>query len=260
VLIDPFTIVAQIVNFLVLVWLLRRVLYGPITRAMTARESRIREEVEEARRLRADAQAEGEQERQQLAEFEAERAARLADARAELDAWRRTHTQTVRTEVEAMRVRWQQAIEQEKEAFLLELRHRAGREVLAAVRRALRDLADADIEARMLDRFLMHLTALSEEHRHELASAARTDGGQVDVRSASALSAADRDRLKEALVESLGTDLTVNFDAAPDILGGVEVRAGGLKVAWTLDDYVTAIEEAVGEAFGDGTGAGRGRS
>jgi len=199
-LIDPFTVVAQIVNFLVLVWLLRRVLYGPITRAMTARESRIREEVDEARRLRAEAQAEGEQYRQQLATFEDERAARLAEARAELDTWRRTHMQTVRTEVEAMRLRWQQAIEQEKEAFLLELRHRAGREVLAAVRRALRDLADADIDTRMVGRFLIRLNALSEESRGELATAARTDGGQVQVRTASALSDADRDRLKKALV------------------------------------------------------------
>jgi F-type H+-transporting ATPase subunit b len=258
-LVDPFTVGAQIVNFLILVWLLRRILYGPITRAMTARESRIREEVEEARRLRADAQAQGEQYRQQLAEFESERAARLAETRAELDAWRRTHTQAVRTEVEAMRQRWQQAIEQEKEAFLLELRHRAGREVLAAVRRALGDLADVDIEARMVARFLIHLHALSEEQRRELAVAARADGGQVHVRTALPLTDVERGRLKQAIVEALGGGLSVHVEATPDVLGGVEVRAGGLKVAWTFDDYVGAIEDAVGEAFGDGSRAGHGR-
>ena len=258
-LIDPFTVAAQIVNFLILIWLLRRVLYGPITRAMTARESRIREEVEEARRLRAEAQAQGEQYRQQLADFEAERATRLAEAHAELDAWRRTHTQTVRTEVEAVRLRWQQAIQQEKDGFLLELRHRAGREVLAAVRRALGDLADADLEARIVARFLTRLQSLTGEHRDEFAAAARADGWQVGVRTAFALSAADRERLEQALVETLGAGLTVHVEAAPDVLGGVEVRAGGLKIAWTLDDYVASVEDAVGETFGDGSGADRGR-
>lgn len=258
-LIDPFTIAAQIVNFLVLVWLLRRVLYGPITRAMTARESRIREEVEEARRLRADAEAQGERYRQQLADFEVERTARLAEARAELDEWRRTHTQSVRTEVEATRLRWQQAIQQEKEAFLLELRHRASREVLSAVRRALGDLADADIDTRMVARFLTHVSALPREQRDELIAAARSDGWQVHVRTASALAAEDRDRVAQALVEALGTGLTVHYEEVPDVIGGVEVRAGGLKVAWTFDDYVGAIEDAVGEAFGEGSRGVRGR-
>jgi F-type H+-transporting ATPase subunit b len=258
-LIDPFTVVAQAVNFLVLVWLLRRVLYGPITRAMTARESRIREEVQAARRLRDEAQAEGERYRQQLADFEAGRAARLAEARAELDGWRHAHTQTVRTEVEAMRQRWQQAVEQERQAFLRELRHRAGREVLAAVRRALRDLADADLDARMVVRFLAQVNALSEAQRHELAEAARADGGQLRVRTASALSDADRVRLTQALPEALGDGLTVDFDVTPEVLGGVEVRAGGLKIAWTFDDYVGAIEDAVGDAFGAESRAGHAR-
>lgn len=258
-LIDPFTVVAQIVNFLILVWLLRRVLYGPITRAMTARESRIRQEVEDATRLRADAEAQGERYRQQLAQLETGRAGRLAEVRAEVETWRRTHMQTVRAEIDAMRQRWRQAIEQEQEAFLLELRHRAGREVLAAVRRALTDLADADIEARMVARFLVHLKALTEPQRRELAAAAHDDGAQVLVRTGSALSDEDQANIEQALAEALGSGLTVRFEATSDVLGGVEVRAGGLKVAWTFDEYVGAIEEAVGEAFGNGSRTGRGR-
>ena len=112
----------------------------------------------------------------------------------------------------------------------------------------------------MTTRFLARLDSLPEGHRSELASAARADGWQVHVRTAFALSDADRERLEQTLVETLGAGLTVHFEAAPDVLGGVEVRAGGLKIAWTIDDYVTSIEEAIGEAFGDGTGAGRGRS
>ena len=41
--IDWITVAAQIVNFLILVWLLQHFLYGPITRAMQRREQRIAE-------------------------------------------------------------------------------------------------------------------------------------------------------------------------------------------------------------------------
>jgi F-type H+-transporting ATPase subunit b len=258
-LIDPFTVIAQIVNFLILVWILRRLLYGPITRAMTARETRIREEGEQARRLREEAQAEGERYRQQVARFEAERDTKLAEARAEVDEWRRTHIQTVRTEVEAMRQRWQQAVQQEKDAFLLEVRHRAGHEVLAATRRALRELADSDLEARLVTRFLARLQEVSPEARTQLATAVRQNGRRVHVRTAYALSEADRERVRLALQETFERDLPTEFETQPDLIAGVELRVGGLKVAWALDDYVASIEDALRDTVGDGTGVDDGR-
>jgi F-type H+-transporting ATPase subunit b len=51
-LIDWFTVVAQVLNFLILVWLLKRFLYRPILNAIDVREKRIAAEVADARRRR----------------------------------------------------------------------------------------------------------------------------------------------------------------------------------------------------------------
>lgn len=249
-LLDPFTVGAQIVNFLILIWLLRRLLYGPITRAMDAREARIREELDHARRLREEAEAEGERYRQLTSAFESEESARRAEARAELDAWRREHTQAVRQEVETMRQRWQQALEQEKEAFYLELRRGVGRQILAVARRALHDLADSDLEGRVMNRFLAQLQQLSADDRAQLAAAARQNGGQVHVRTAYTLPEADEARLRSGVAEVLGPDIEPRFDTTPDLVSGVELRAGGFKVGWALTDYLESLEDALGETFG----------
>ena len=45
-----FTVAAQVVNFLILVWLLHRFLYGPIIAAMDRRERRIAERLQDAQR------------------------------------------------------------------------------------------------------------------------------------------------------------------------------------------------------------------
>src|SRR5690606_7086881 len=121
-LVDPFTVVAQLVNLALLIWLLTRFLYGPVTRAMEAREARVREEVEGARRLRAEAEAEGERYRAKLADFEAERESLLSDAHAELDRVRQEQIREIRAEAKMLRERWSHALEQEKEAFLRGLR------------------------------------------------------------------------------------------------------------------------------------------
>ncbi len=46
--IDWITVSAQIVNFLILVWLLKHFLYQPIIRAMDRREQRVSERLNEA--------------------------------------------------------------------------------------------------------------------------------------------------------------------------------------------------------------------
>lgn len=249
-LIDPFTVGAQILNFLILVWLLTRWLYGPIRRAMTARETRIREELDAASRLRDEAEVEGARYRDLIAAVETEQEARRAEVRAELDAWRRDHTQAVRTEVEAMRDRWQQALQQEKAAFLLELRTRASSAVLDVARRTLRDLADRDIEAHVTARFLTEVRALTADERAQLVAAAHADGSRIHVRTAFHLDEAARSRLAVGLADVLGGDLPVEFDTAPELVAGVELRAGGYKIAWSIGDYLRSLEDALGETFG----------
>lgn len=252
-LIDPFTIAAQLVNFALLVWLLRRFLYGPVTRAMKAREARVREEVEEARRLRAEAEAEGERYRTLLATFEAEREARLGEMRAELDAIRQAQVREVRAEIKGLRERWTRTLEQEKEAFLQQLRMQVARGSVAVMRRALKELADDDLEDRLITRFVERVAAMKAEDRERLVAAVREEGQPVFVRTARPSSAAQRAVLTEALAKIFGHEFSPRFETNPDLVAGVELRAGGLKVGWTLDDYLDGIEETMREAFHETT-------
>ena len=55
-LIDWFTVGAQALNFIILVWLLKRFLYKPILNAVDAREKRIAAELADADAKKAEAQ------------------------------------------------------------------------------------------------------------------------------------------------------------------------------------------------------------
>ena len=57
-LIDWFTVVAQVINFLILVWLLQRFLYKPIVNAMQTREERIASQLRDAEKQKAEAEVE----------------------------------------------------------------------------------------------------------------------------------------------------------------------------------------------------------
>ncbi|MEZ4640979.1 MAG: hypothetical protein R2856_39490 [Caldilineaceae bacterium] len=68
-LIDWFTVIAQIINFVVLLLLLRRFLYGPIIRAMDEREHHIAEELAAAECKQQQAEQEARHYRQERTEF-----------------------------------------------------------------------------------------------------------------------------------------------------------------------------------------------
>lgn len=248
-LIDPFTVIAQVVNLALLVWILSRLLYGPVTRAMEAREARIREEMEAARALRTEAAAEGERYRALVATFESERESRLGEVRAEADFLRQDQARQARAEIGELRERWSQALERDKEAFLRELRTQVGRGSLDVIRSALEGLAGADLDGLLVERFVQRLEEMEPADREALAGAARQEDGPVRLRSASPISDAHRTAVTRALTESIGADTPVSFDIDPALVAGVELRAGGLMVAWTLDDHLQALERAMRSAF-----------
>ena len=85
---DWFTIVAQALNFLILVWLMKRFLYKPILHAIDEREKRIAKELANADAKKAEAQKEHDEFQHKNAEFDQQRAALLSKATDEAQAER----------------------------------------------------------------------------------------------------------------------------------------------------------------------------
>src|ERR1017187_9244135 len=87
-LIDWFTVAAQALNFLILVWLMKRFLYKPVLNAIDAREKRISTELANADAKKAEAQKEHDEFQQKNTEFDQQRAALLSKATGEAQAER----------------------------------------------------------------------------------------------------------------------------------------------------------------------------
>jgi F-type H+-transporting ATPase subunit b len=79
-LIDWFTVGAQALNFLILVWLLKHFLYKPVLNAIDAREKRIAGELADADAKKAEAQKERDEFNHKNEVFDQQRAALLSQA------------------------------------------------------------------------------------------------------------------------------------------------------------------------------------
>jgi len=156
-LIDWFTVGAQALNFIILVWLLKRFLYKPILGAVDAREKRIAAELADAAARKAEAQKERDAYEHKNAEFDRQRAALLAKATQEADAERQRLLDEARKAADALAAKRREALQSDAANLNQAIRRRAEQEVFAIARKALADLASTSLEECMVDLFARRL-------------------------------------------------------------------------------------------------------
>ncbi|HYL38740.1 MAG TPA: hypothetical protein VEV17_22675 [Bryobacteraceae bacterium] len=240
-LIDWFTVVAQIVNFLVLVALLKRFLWGRLVHAIDEREKHVAGQLAEAHAKYKSAELQMEQVRARTDEFEGRRDAMLLEARQEAEEKHKELIQQAREQVQVLETKWHQDLEREQAAFLDELRRRAASEMLAIIRRALADLACDNIQDCAVDVFLQQLRTLDRTALHDLA------GGPLTVLTPADLGDETRRKIREALEQLLGPGLPLKFERTQAFAWGIELRGNGRRVGWNSDAYVEQIEESLRE-------------
>jgi len=248
--IDWFVFFAQIVNFLILVYLLKRFLYGRIIKAMDNREARIVARFEEAERLRKEAEASAaqlEEKNRAMAERQEELLNQMVQA---AETRRKELLEKARQDVDLIRERWQETIQREKDSFLQDLRQRTGKQIYAITRQVLTSLADTDLEGQIVRTFLRRLEDMEEAQRQALQESIASAEQGIVIQSAFPIQEELRRLISERLgkISDQGT-AAVRYETTPDVISGVELRAHGHKLAWSLGDYLETLEEGFAQAL-----------
>ncbi len=241
-LIDGFTTLAQILNFLVLVFLLQRFLYRPIREAVQQRQQTINQRLQEAAQKSEQAEAEAEHYRQEQRELEAEREQLLAMIRSEVETQRQHGLRQVEKEAEAERQRWHQSLIQEQEQFRQCLRREMATQSLQMLGHMLQDLANRSLEEQMIQRFLTHLQNIDGEERRQLVEEMQQSSEPVLIRTAFDLGETAQQDLIIALHTWAGVALPLVVETQPDLICGVELRTVSHRLSWTAADYLGNLD------------------
>lgn len=246
---DWFTLIAQVVNFLVLVWLLKHFLYARIVRVMNEREGKIVSRLEEAAQKRASAEQEAELFRTKNRELDEQRDQMLARAKEEAESHRQQLMEAARLETEAAQVQWLEALERERQGLLQDLRERLGQQVFALARHGLKELANAELEEQILKVFVERLQTLDPEEREAIVAAVRNSDREVEIRTAFPVHPEAREGLSLSLREQLDDSVDVRFTTVPELTCGIELRAHSHRLVWNLDSYLDGLEARVFEVL-----------
>lgn len=244
-LVDWFTVGAQALNFAVLVWLLKRFLYQPVLNAIDQREQHVAAALADADAKQASALQLRDDYQKREEQFDRERDGLLAKATEAAEAERQRLLAEARQAADALSSQRQQALQADARRLNQALLQRTQQQVLAISRQALADLADTPLEAAMVAEFVRRLQALDGAAKASLAQALGSDAAAALVRSALDLPQAQRDQVQAALDAAFGVGITLRFETAPDLVAGIELSANGQKLAWSIADYLEAVQRGV---------------
>ena len=254
-LIDPFTVIAQIVNFAILAIALKYLLYDRVIGAMDEREASIATRLHDAEQRETEARAEIDDFRHRRQALEDREQELMDDARDHAEDHRRRLIEEARSDVELERLRWERALRREMAEFRHEVQRRSAEEVVDLSRRVLTDLSGTDLEHVVLDRALDRLEA-DPAIVAAVLTGHRTS--PVTVRTSFPV-APDRQRRIVDRLRSIGLDpdRPVVFERAPTLILGAEFQGDGTAVSWNADDYLDRLGADVHHLIDTVDGTGR---
>ncbi len=247
---DWFTLAAQIMNFLILVFLLKHFLYNKIIEVMEKRKQRIASKLDEAQQKKESAEQKVQEYDSKLEELETTRKEKLKEAEEEAETRHKELLKEARQEVEQSREEWQKALEQEKQQFLNDVRQMTGEQIYAVTRRLLKDLAGEDVEQQVVRKFLEQLQQLQEtdeETYHTLQELPQDH--PLYVTSAFELSKDLQTQISDTLKQFAQRDSDIEFTRNSELLGGIELRVNGSKFQWSIAGYLDALEDEWNDAL-----------
>jgi F-type H+-transporting ATPase subunit b len=244
-LIDWFTVGAQMLNFLILVWLLKRFLYKPVLDAIDAREKGIATKLEDAEGKQDEAHKEHKEFDDKNKAFDEQRNALMVKATVDAKAEHDRMLDSAHKEADEVRTSEAIRLRDDRVRLSIGIKRMAQDQVFAIARKTLSDLATVSLEERVGEVFTRRLRQMDAKGKEELGAALKASPEASLVRSAFELPADQKAAIQNALNETFSSVIRLRYETDPNAISGIEITANGQKLAWSISGYLDAFGQSL---------------
>ncbi len=237
------TVIFQIINFLILAFLLYKFLFQRVMRLLDERARRITQALDEAEKREKEAETIQAEYLAKMEDAKREVEARREAAREEMERTRREVIEQARAEVQALRAGAEEEIDRERMEAIRRHREELATLVTSMSARMLTEVSDGRLHRVFFDAFLGRLSELEPLSLRDRGSMAETGAVRVEVASANSLSEADTHRLQEVLSPLLNESVKLELSVDPSLIGGAMVRFGDHLIDGSLRGQLAKLRE-----------------
>lgn len=237
--IDIFTFVAQIINLIVLLFLLRKFLYLPVLKAVTERQQAIAEELKQAEEAKRSALAKEKTWQRKIHDLDAKKQEIISNARIEAEKLLGKLQEDNRKAAQAQYEHWQQNFKAEQQNLEIVLQQLVVEHFSRFSQKVLEQMAGVSLSDTIIEKFKEKFAKLSATDKSEFVKAAQKSQ-KLTVQTAHELSKAQKDGFKTFLQQQLKLDSSchLSFEERKELICGVLLEVGEQAVAWNLESYL----------------------
>ncbi|MBN1783726.1 MAG: hypothetical protein JW812_02035 [Alphaproteobacteria bacterium] len=246
--IDWLTVIIQAVNFLVLVWILKRFLYKPVLNAMDNRQKAVFAKLHEAEKREKAAEKVREELTEERNRVKSESKQVLLQAQKEADSEKSKMMKITQEDMRDKQLRFEHQLEVEKKALYGAVRQLAGETLVQTAKDAMSELATKDLEKDMFTIFAEKIKGIKSDTFDSLIQAIKKEHAVV-LTSAHTPSDAEKAKIESALKEVSGVSPKMVYKENKELICGIEILADTTMVRWGFDKYIENFGRALTNAL-----------
>ena len=239
---DLVTFFAQIVNLFVLVWLLKRFLYRPILKVIEKRQQEIRDKVQAADDIRLASEKERKKWEKEKSAYETEHQEELNQISQELEEKRKEGLTEIKSSLQRQRLKMQNDLLAEVEALHTEIGDFIAKDFMQLTGQALKELSNCCPLDQAVSLFLKNFKKLDKKEIKKINTVLKNQK-VIYISSSNTLT---KDQTQEIIktiqkIFTIPPKCKINFDVAPDLILGLEMRTGDISIDWSLKSYLDTL-------------------
>lgn len=236
---DWFTFFAQFINFLILIWLMKKFLYKPVMNVMKKREDEVASRLDEAKVKNEEAEEMAKDYRDKMEQLDDRKEEWLEEAKIEAESYKKELIRQARNEVENMAAKWQESVESERAIFMEALEKQSFHKIVDTIEKIIMELADGNLEEQTLKTFFRKLEDFDQDEKERVSKTAMD--GTVEILTAFELKEQDKRKAEDSIRRIFNSEINCHFKTNKDLGFGLELRSNGWKFGWNMKSYLNDL-------------------
>lgn len=242
--IDWFTTGAQMVNFLVLVWILKKLLYRPVIHAMERREQGLANRQQQLEAQLKDAEQLKQQYELCLQQLKMEQDAVLTRIKQQAEDERSQRLAQLDQEIQQKKKEFSEQMDKEHDEWGQTIARAIAQQAVQIGTKILNELADRSLEEQIIEHFFASLAQLPDRER-EILHAAITREHKVRIFTGFALPEPLQNTIRARLADIAVCEIA--FAQRKNLLCGISLEAGGRSWEWNVERYLTDVDDELAQ-------------
>lgn len=237
------TFIIEIVNFLVLVWILKRLFIGPVQKVIAERKASVSQTLEESEKERSEAEALKASYENRLKDWDAEKAALKASFQGELEAEKKRQMDLLQADLDKERLKFRSRQESEAAETEKRIERQAMEQASGFAARLLSSFASPELDMKIVDITVNRIGSARPEEIRAFRDAL-AEKGRISVRSAHPLGEDRKGALSGAFSKALGSGFDILYTVDPGLVSGLEIELGSIVLRANLRDELQDFSES----------------